>query len=85
LGANPQKPKLTYWLVFFDGEESFCEDWDQCHIPNPDDLSKPLPDNTYGSRRYVSQLRSSNALGRVRALILLDMRVLKISTWVATQ
>lgn len=66
LGANQQKPRMTYWLVFFDGEESFCEGWDDCSKPN-------APDNTYGSRRYVSQLRKNNDLGRVRSLILLDM------------
>ena len=66
LGAGQQKPKLTYWLVFFDGEESFCEGWDECGKPN-------APDNTYGSRRFVSQLRAANELGRVRSLILLDM------------
>lgn len=66
LGASQQKPKLTYWLVFFDGEESFCEDWDECGKPN-------APDNTYGSRHYVAQLRKNNELGRVRALILMDM------------
>lgn len=73
LGASQQKPGLTYWLVFFDGEEAFCEDWDECHNPNPADPLNPLPDNTYGSRHYVSQLRLSNELSRVRALILLDM------------
>ena len=66
LGANPQKPKLTYWLVFFDGEEAFCEEWDECSKPD-------APDNTYGSRHYVSRLRESNEAGRVRALILLDL------------
>ncbi|MDQ6651668.1 MAG: M28 family peptidase [Acidobacteriota bacterium] len=66
LGASQQKPKLTYWLVFFDGEESFCEEWDQCGKPN-------APDNTYGSRHYVAQLRKNNELPRVRALILMDM------------
>ena len=73
LGASQQKPKLTYWLVFFDGEESFCEGWDDCHNPNPTDPKTPLPDNTYGSRHYVSKLHESNELRRVRALILLDM------------
>ena len=73
LGASQQKPKLTYWLVFFDGEESFCEKWEQCHNPNPIDPKNPLPDNTYGSRRYVARLRETNDLGRVRALILLDL------------
>jgi Zn-dependent M28 family amino/carboxypeptidase len=66
LGASQQKPKLTYWLVFFDGEEAFCENWDDCGKPN-------APDNTYGSRHYVDQLRKNNELGRARALILLDM------------
>jgi hypothetical protein len=60
------KPKLTYWLVFFDGEEAFCENWDDCGTPD-------APDNTYGSRRFVEKLRTGNELQRVRALILLDM------------
>lgn len=66
LAANQQKPKFTYWLVFFDGEEAFCEEWDQCSKPN-------APDNTYGSRHFVDQLRKNNELTRIRALILLDM------------
>lgn len=73
LGASQRQPKLTYWLVFFDGEEAFCEGWDECHNPNPADPARPLPDNTYGSRHYVSKLRESKELGRVRALILLDL------------
>ena len=73
LGASQQKPKLTYWLVFFDGEESLCEDWEQCQNPNPDDPKSPLPDNTYGSRRYVARLRKNDEVNRVRALLLLDM------------
>jgi glutaminyl-peptide cyclotransferase len=58
--------RLTYRFVFFDGEEAFCREWDECGKPG-------APDNTYGSRRYVSQLRARNQLKRVRALILLDM------------
>jgi glutaminyl-peptide cyclotransferase len=73
LGAGQQKPKLTYWLVFFDGEESLCEDWEQCQNPNSADPKSPLPDNTYGSRRYVARLRENDEVSRVRALILLDM------------
>jgi len=73
LGANQQKPKLTYWLVFFDGEEAFCEEWEQCHNPNPADVNKPLPDNTYGSRHYVAKLQEKKEVSRVRALILLDL------------
>lgn len=66
LGTNGRKPKLTYWLVFFDGEEAFCDQWDECGKPG-------APDNTYGSRRYVAQLQAMNSLSRVRAMILLDM------------
>jgi glutaminyl-peptide cyclotransferase len=73
MAAAKQKPKLTYWFVFFDGEEAFCFDWDQCHNPNPSDPKTPGPDHTYGSRRYVAQLTEKNELRRVRAMILLDM------------
>lgn len=66
LAGIKQKPKLTYWLVFFDGEESFCEGWDECSKPE-------APDNTYGSRHFVSQLRDRNELSRVRSLILMDL------------
>src|SRR4029078_8157238 len=66
LAAYQQKPKFTYWLGVFDGEEAFCEEWDQCSKPD-------APDNTYGSHRYVAQLRNNNELDRVRALILMDM------------
>jgi glutaminyl-peptide cyclotransferase len=71
--TNGQKPKLTYWLVFFDGEEAFCLDWEECKNHNPADPSSKLPDNTYGSRRYVAQLQAANSVSRVRAMILLDM------------
>jgi glutaminyl-peptide cyclotransferase len=64
--ASNQKPRFTYWFVFFDGEEAFCENWDDCE--NPDG-----PDNTYGSRHYVKRLKEKNEKERVRALILLDM------------
>jgi glutaminyl-peptide cyclotransferase len=66
LAASGQKPQMTYRFVFFDGEEAFCEEWEDCQ--NPDG-----PDNTYGSRHYVEQLRERKELGRVRAMILLDM------------
>jgi glutaminyl-peptide cyclotransferase len=73
MAASKTKPKLTYWFVFFDGEEALCFGWDECHNPNPADPKKPLPDNTYGSRRYVAQLIERNELKRVRAMILFDM------------
>jgi len=66
LGAKQQKPKMTYWLAFFDGEESFCEGWDECSKPG-------APDNTYGSRHYVAQIKKKNELERARAMILLDI------------
>ncbi|HKG45084.1 MAG TPA: M28 family peptidase [Pyrinomonadaceae bacterium] len=66
LGSRPEKPRVTYRLVFFDGEESFCEGWSDCG-------DAENPDNTYGSRHYVSQLRSRNELENTEAMILLDM------------
>ncbi len=66
VAAGKQKPHFTYWFVFFDGEEAFCANWDDCGKPN-------APDNTYGSRHYVAQLTDKNELKRVRAMILLDM------------
>jgi glutaminyl-peptide cyclotransferase len=66
LGSRPEKPKVTYRLVFFDGEEAFCEHWDDCG-------TKDAPDHTYGSRHYVGTLRNRNELTETRAMILLDM------------
>ena len=66
LGSLRDKPKITVKLVFFDGEEAFCEGWSDCGRPNN-------PDNTYGSRHYVSQLEARKEVGNTYALILLDM------------
>ena len=66
LATGQYKPKLTYWFVLFDGEEAFCGEWDECSKPG-------APDNTYGSRHYVSQLQEQKELERVRAMILLDL------------
>ena len=66
LGSKKEKPKVTYRLVFFDGEEALCEGWDECG--NNDN-----PDNTYGSRHYVSQLKARNEIADTGAMILLDM------------
>jgi glutaminyl-peptide cyclotransferase len=55
-----RKHDLTYWLVFFDGEEAVREQW-------MDD------DNTYGSRHLVQKLSSEGELGRIQAMILVDM------------
>src|SRR2546423_1683773 len=61
------------WFVFFDGEEAFCAEWEDCKNPNPADSKNELPDNTYGSRQLVSDLIAKNELKRVRAMILLDL------------
>jgi len=66
LAARGQKPRFTYWFVFFDGEEAFCKEWDECK-------NDGAPDNTYGSRHFVEQLKSKGEVKRVRAMILLDM------------
>lgn len=66
LGSMKEKPKVAYRLVFFDGEEAFCEGWSDCG-------DEDNPDNTYGSRHYVSQLRARNELEHTGAMILLDM------------
>ncbi|MDT4968194.1 MAG: hypothetical protein QOJ64_2931 [Acidobacteriota bacterium] len=66
MATSGKKSHFTYWFVFFDGEEAFCEEWDQCK--NPDG-----PDNTYGSRHFAKKLQDSGEIKRVRALILLDM------------
>ncbi len=54
-----RKHDLTYWLVFFDGEEAVRE-WTDT-------------DSVYGSRHLVQKLSSSGELGRIKAMILVDM------------
>lgn len=55
-----QKHLQTYWLVFLDGEEAVREQWQG-------------DDNTYGSRHLVQRLSSTGELGRIQAMILVDM------------
>jgi Predicted aminopeptidases len=64
--SSPNKPKVTYRFVFFDGEEAFCEGWDDCG-------TEANPDHTYGSRHYADQLVKRNEVESTRAMILLDM------------
>ncbi|HEX7313791.1 MAG TPA: M28 family peptidase [Pyrinomonadaceae bacterium] len=66
LRATHDRPRFTYRLVFFDGEEAVCREWDECGKPG-------APDNTYGSRYHVGRLKALNQLKHVRAFILLDM------------
>jgi Zn-dependent M28 family amino/carboxypeptidase len=55
-----RKHALTYWLVFLDGEEAVREEWRG-------------DDNTYGSRHLVQKLSTDGELGRIQAMILVDM------------
>ncbi|MHB8656138.1 MAG: M28 family peptidase [Terriglobia bacterium] len=54
-----RKNKLTYWLVFFDGEEAL-KQWSRS-------------DSLYGSRHMAESLAAQGTLKRVKALILVDM------------
>ncbi|MHB8655858.1 MAG: M28 family peptidase [Terriglobia bacterium] len=54
-----RKNKLTYWLVFFDGEEAL-KQWSPS-------------DSLYGSRHLAKKLAAEGTLNRVKALILVDM------------
>lgn len=51
--------KLTYWIVFFDGEEAV-QHWTDT-------------DSVYGSRHFVQKLTSNGELSRIQAMILVDM------------
>ncbi len=54
-----RKNPLTYWLVFFDGEEALRQ-WSPT-------------DSLYGSRHLVEKLAADGELGRVQAMVLVDM------------
>ena len=58
LSENNPTP-FTLWFVFFDGEEAF-RTWTS-------------RDSLYGSREFVSWLRSQGELNRISAFILLDL------------
>lgn len=54
-----RKNPMTYWLVFFDGEEALVN-WSNT-------------DSLYGSRHLAQKLTDSGELSRIRAMILVDM------------
>jgi glutaminyl-peptide cyclotransferase len=54
-----RKNSLSYWLVFFDGEEAL-QRWSNT-------------DGLYGSRHFAQELSAQGTLNQVRALILVDM------------
>jgi len=51
--------KLTYWIVFFDGEEAL-QNWSDT-------------DSLYGSRHFVQKLTADGELSRIQAMVLVDM------------
>jgi peptidase M28-like protein len=54
-----RKGPVTYWLVFFDGEEALVR-WSDS-------------DKLYGSRHMVQRLSNDGELSRIKAMILVDM------------
>jgi glutaminyl-peptide cyclotransferase len=56
---QPRSNAIPIELVFFDGEEAVV-DWSDV-------------DSTYGSRHYVAAAKKDGTLGRIRALVLVDM------------
>jgi glutaminyl-peptide cyclotransferase len=56
---SSRKNKLTYWLVFFDGEEAL-KQWSHT-------------DSLYGSRHLAEKLAREGGLSQIKALILVDM------------
>ena len=52
--------EATYWLVWFDGEESVPFEWDDAQA-------------LYGSRHFVKELERRRLLAQVKAMILLDI------------
>jgi len=60
--SNP----LTYDIVFLDGEEAVCRNWDDCSRPG-------APDNTYGSRHFVDAARRDGTIASIKANLLVDM------------
>jgi glutaminyl-peptide cyclotransferase len=54
-----RKNQFTTWLVFFDGEEA--------------EVKWSGTDSLYGSRHMVGKLGASGELGRIQAMILVDM------------
>ncbi|MEJ2009056.1 MAG: M28 family peptidase [Acidobacteriota bacterium] len=56
---QPTKHRLTYWIVFFDGEEAL-KHWTDS-------------DSLYGSRQLAAKLTANGNLSRIQAMILVDM------------
>jgi glutaminyl-peptide cyclotransferase len=76
LKAQAGERDLTYYFVFFDGEEAFRFDWtDDPGSMEPHanwERETGQPDNTYGSRYFARKMRDEDTYP-VKALVLLDM------------
>jgi glutaminyl-peptide cyclotransferase len=59
LAAAPSQ-RVTWRLVFFDGEEALRDFWAD-------------PDNRYGSRHHVARLKADGRLSTVKACVVIDM------------
>lgn len=57
---------LPIELLFLDGEEAVCLNWDDCGKPGN-------ADHTYGSRHYVQDAKKAGTTKDIRAFILVDM------------
>jgi len=56
---SQQTPSVPVWFVFFDGEEAQ-KAWTET-------------DSLYGSRHFVEELEGQRTVGKIKAMILLDM------------
>jgi hypothetical protein len=64
--AQQKDRELTYYFIFFDGEEAFLFDWKSW-----EDAGNGQ-DHTYGSRYFVRKMREDDTY-QVKTLVLLDM------------
>jgi glutaminyl-peptide cyclotransferase len=67
LCTRADKPALTVWIAFFDGEEA------QGNWPNRDAIKWDLANATFGSRELAAEMALSGDLKKTRAMILTDM------------
>jgi peptidase M28-like protein len=67
LCSRTEKPVLTTWIAFFDGEEA------QGNWSSKDEIRWSLENATFGSRELAAEMALSGDLKKTRAMILTDM------------
>jgi glutaminyl-peptide cyclotransferase len=67
LCSRTEKPALTVWIAFFDGEEA------QGNWTGKEDIKWDLANATFGSRELAAEMALSGDLKNTRAMILTDM------------